>query len=69
MSDYNRFDHEQQIMDCWHVVDDINTLAEAVCEKNLTTDQVSNILIGLSALYGLKFDKLFQTFEQSLKSD
>ena len=63
---YDRFDHEQQIMDCWRVVDDLSTLAEGVMENNLTTDQITNIIIGMEAIYNLKFDKLFRTFEDSI---
>ena len=62
MSD--RFDLEQQILDCWHIVDELKTLSEAVCDNNLSTDQTANILMGLEQLYQLKFDKLFQTFEE-----
>jgi len=58
-----RFDFEQEIMDCWHVTDDIDTLLEAVLEKDLTTDQIANVLLGMSELYKLKFDRTFATFE------
>ena len=59
----DRFDLEQQIFDCWHIVDDIKVLNESICESNLTADEVANVLIGLEQLYQLKFDKLFRTFE------
>ena len=60
----DRFELEQQILDCWHIVDELKTLSEAVCDNNLSTDQTANILTGLQQLYQLKFDKLFQTFEK-----
>ena len=60
----DRFELEQQILDCWHIVDELKTLSEAVCDNNLSTDQTANILMGLEQLYQLKFDKLFQTFEE-----
>jgi hypothetical protein len=63
-----RFELEQQIMNCWNVVDDLYTLFEEVCENDeLTQDQISNILLGLKELYQLKFEKLFRQFEQSIK--
>ena len=61
----NRFDLEQDIMNCWHVVDDIDILYENVCEgRQFTDDEMANILLGLRGLYQLKFEKLFDTFEQ-----
>ena len=59
-----RFELEQEILNCWHVVEDLKTLNEAVLEDNLTSDQVSNILMGMSDLYQIKFDKAFRLFEK-----
>ena len=64
-----RFDFEQQFLDCWHLVDDVNTLYEAVMEKDLTKDEISNILLGLFSLYSIKFDKAFRTFEEMVVED
>jgi len=58
-----RFDLEQEILDCWNVTKDIDTLLEAVMEKELTHDKISNILLGIKELYELKFDRTFRTFE------
>jgi uncharacterized protein YeeX (DUF496 family) len=60
----NRFDLEQQIMACWNVTSDIDTLCEGVIESDMTTDQIANILLGMKQLYELKFDKMFRTFEE-----
>ncbi len=60
----DRFDLEQQIMACWNVTSDIDTLCESVIESDMTTDQIANILLGMKQLYELKFDKMFRTFEQ-----
>ena len=65
MSD--RFDFEQQIMKCWNVTDEIDTLYENVMEKELTKDEISNYLLGLHTIYEMKFDKLFTMFEQLIK--
>lgn len=61
------FDLEQNIMNCWSVVDDLEVLNEAVLERDLKPDDISNILMGLKGLYHLKFEILFETFEKALK--
>ena len=63
----NRFTMEQEIMGCWNVVEDLKLLNEGVLERDLTRDQISNILLGMQELYQLKFDILFQTFEQLIR--
>jgi len=59
----SRSDLEQQIMDCWRIVDDIKVLKEAVLDKDQSRNDTGNVLIGLAHLYQLKFEKLFATFE------
>jgi hypothetical protein len=59
----DRFDFEQQIMDCWRITDDIRDASEALLEGDLNTEETSNILIGLRHLYELKFNKLWDMFE------
>ena len=60
----NRFDFEQEIMACWNIVEELKVLHEGVLERDLTSDQVSNILSGMTELYQMKFEILFETFEQ-----
>lgn len=61
------FDFEQQIMDCWNVTKDIRTLFEAICENDgLSKDDIENVLLGISALYELKFNKLWNQFEHNI---
>ena len=62
----DRFDLEQQILDCWRVVDDLKTLGD-VYDREHTDDQVLNILIGVTELYDQKFNKLFETFETCIR--
>lgn len=64
-----QFDLEQQIMDCWGVVEDLDTLYEGVMELNMTRDQVSNVLLGMNALYQLKFERCFETFEKLIREN
>jgi hypothetical protein len=70
MSD--RFDLEQQILDCWKIIDDIKLLDKNVLEGkieggNLTQDEISNYLLGLESIYELKFEQLFDTFGSLIK--
>jgi hypothetical protein len=63
----DRFDLEQQIMNCWNIIEDIKLLNLYVLEGKpeggeMTTDDISNYLLGLETIYGLKFDQLFNIF-------
>lgn len=62
MNSDKRFDLEQNIMDAWHVVDDIDTIYQRL--EELSADELMNVLLGLKTLYQLKFEKLFENFEQ-----
>jgi len=57
----DRFDLEQEIMECWNVVKDIQNLYYA--SEDMTEDQLQNYLLGLEAIYEVKFNKLWNTFE------
>lgn len=68
MISVKRFDLEQRIIDCWGVVDDIRDVYTMHQDKReLTVDEMSNILTGLEHLYQVKFELLFDTFEQHLR--
>ena len=60
----NRFDFEQEIMGVWNIIEELKVLHEGVLERDLTNDQISNILSGMTELYQMKFEILFETFEQ-----
>lgn len=64
---FNQFDMEQQIMTCWNVCEDLDTLHEGVLERGMTTDEISNVVLGMKALYQLKFEKLFEHFEAMIR--
>lgn len=71
MSD--RFDLEQQIFECWKIVDDIKLLDKNVLEGkveggSLTQDEISNYLLGLESIYDLKFQQMFATFCDLIKN-
>lgn len=60
----DRFDLEQNIMKCWNVTEDIDLLYRSVMEKEMTTDDIANFLLGMKTMYDLKFDELFENFEK-----
>ena len=64
----NRFDFEQEIMACWNIVEELKVLHEGVLERDLTNDQISNILSGMTELYQMKFEIVFETFEQLVRN-
>ncbi len=63
---YDRFDFEQQILKCWNVTDDIREVSEFISEypsADFTKDRAVNALVGVAELYELKFNKLWDLFE------
>ena len=65
----DRFDLEQDIFKCWHLVDDLDQLIEMVMDRDASNDTISNVLIGLSALYGDRFQKLMNNFEELIANE
>jgi len=62
----DRFDLEQQILECWNVTNDLRHVTEYVLDAPLEPnreDKISNMLLGMEELYNLKFQKLFNTLE------
>lgn len=69
----NRFDLEQEIMECWGIVDDLKAIEEAVLSSSdfagmeaKYTDKIANLL-SMRHLYQLKFERLWNTFENCIK--
>lgn len=60
----NKYDLEQDILNAWQIVTDLNLLSSSISEDQIDKDEILNILIGLQSLYNLKFDKLFRDFEK-----
>ena len=65
---FDRFDFEQQLLDCWNITKDLKTVYEGICDSSpaLTEDQIGNALMGLETLYELKFNKLWAMFENGV---
>lgn len=60
----DRFDLEQDIMNCWSVVEDIKELNRCMLDRRkMSTDEISNYLLGLETIYQVKFERLFETFD------
>jgi hypothetical protein len=64
MSD--RFDLEQNIMQCWNVCEDIQLMLDSW--DKLNEDERLNYLIGLKQMYQMKFDRCWSTFETCVRS-
>jgi hypothetical protein len=62
----DRFDLEQEIMECWNVTKDIQNFYYA--QENLDEDQRANYILGLEQIYEVKFEKLWATFEQCIRN-
>ena len=65
----DRFDFEQQLLQCWRITDDIKDVSEGILEGDLNTDDAANILIGVRHMYELKFNKLWDLFEGVYMAD
>ena len=58
-----RFDLEQEILGCWNLVDEVKLVSDSVMDRELDQDTIANILTGLNQLYQIKFENMFNTFE------
>ena len=63
----DRFDFEQDIYQCWHIIDDLKQLTEMVLDRDASTDDIANILLGLQTLYDDRFEQLMESLEYILK--
>ena len=61
--EHDRYSLEQSIMLCWGITDDLHLLADAM-ESGEHKRMHHEMLLNLSQLYELKFQKLFKEFEK-----
>ena len=61
---YDRFDLEQLILKNWEIVTEIKHLRELISDGKPTQDQIENYLLGLETIYEVKFNKLWDCFEE-----
>ena len=55
-------DFEQDIYQCWHIIDDLKQLTEMVLDRDASTDDIANVLLGLQTLYDDRFEQLLESF-------
>ena len=60
----DRFDFEQKILQCWGVVEDIETLYKQFDRSKLSEDEIQNALLGLMTIYEFKFQQMFDLFSK-----
>ena len=58
-SGLDRFDLEQQILNCWNIIDDINHFTE---DPAPNPKLLQEYVKALSTVYNAKFNKMFDTF-------
>ena len=70
----NRFDLENELMDCWKVTDDINMVTKHFVDSpkwegmsGELSDAMMNKYFAVAELYELKFQKLFDTFVECIQ--
>ena len=55
-------------MDCWGVCEDIKSIYRMNDIRALSEDELLNAMIGLETIYQMKFEVLFDMFEQMIKN-
>ena len=67
---YDRFNLEEEIQNVWQTKDDLNAIAERVCDDPdgpMSEDDIVNVLVGLSELHETRCKKLWKVFETMIK--
>src|SRR5210317_1189097 len=62
----DRFDLEEAIMKAWRTSDDIKSLYTS--SERMDEDQMMNALMGLEIFAEMRFDELWNTFEQCISN-
>ena len=62
----DRFDLEEAIMNAWRTSDDIKAFYKSA--EYMDEDQVMNALIGLEIFAEMRFNELWNTFEQCISN-
>jgi hypothetical protein len=57
----DRFDFEQEIMQCWNVTEDLRILADR-------NPSIAEDLKAVAHVYEMRFDNMFNTFEKLIKN-
>ena len=59
----DRFDFEQDIFECWHIVSDIKQVYEMASDRGASKEDIANVLLGLHTMYEDRFHQLMDSFE------
>jgi len=62
----DRFNLEEAIMKAWQISDDLKLLYENI--EDIDEDETINVLIGLHQLNEMRFNKLWNIYEQVLQN-
>jgi hypothetical protein len=65
----DRFDLEDQIMKSDNISEELEMIACAILERQLTEDEMSNALIGLATVHRIRTKHLFECFKSVLELD
>ena len=57
---------EEKIMDCWSICNDLKTVYQQIGdgEREPTSDELMNALMGMQQLYQWKFEQLLSKYEE-----
>jgi len=61
------FDFEQDMMECWNIIQDIHRLRVQKDNVTMSEDDIDNYLLGLETIYEVKFQQLQTQFEKLAK--
>jgi hypothetical protein len=68
METRDRFELEQQLLQCWHITDDINTVINYIAQQPdipaTNQDELLNMLGGLRSLYHYRFRDMMNLFNE-----
>ena len=62
-----RFKLEEDIMRAWSVTDQIDALLKLHDTRDLSYDELANLLLGIQSVANMNFEILWKTFVDSLK--
>ena len=63
-------DIEENIMDCWSVCNDLESVFKQIGDgdREPTPDELMNTIMGMQQLYHWKFEQLFNKYEDILET-
>lgn len=65
---FDRFEFEEALTKLENS-QEIYDVGEAILEKNLSEDEIANVLFGLYELQKIRFNKVFDMFENGIKEE